>query len=106
VRGRVSQFIKVSGRRILPMDVEEVVALTPGLGDEYQIILDHPGEMEKLKVKAEIRPEIQNAEDVKKKMEEMIRKNLGIESEVELVSLGSLGRSLFKAQRVIKAYIT
>jgi len=104
VRGRVSQFIKVSGRRILPMDIEEVVALTPGLGDEYQIILDHPGELEKLKVKAEIRPEIQNAENVKKKMEETIRKNLGIESEVELVSLGSLGRSLFKAQRVIKAY--
>jgi len=104
VRGRVSQFIKVSGRRILPMDVEEVVALMPGLGDEYQIILDHPGELEKLNVKAEIRPEIQNAENVKKKMEEMIRKNLGIESEVELIPLGSLGRSLFKAQRVIKAY--
>jgi phenylacetate-coenzyme A ligase PaaK-like adenylate-forming protein len=41
---------------------------------------------------------------VKKKMEETIRKNLGIESEVELVPLGTLGRSLFKAQRVIKAY--
>jgi phenylacetate-CoA ligase len=104
VRGRVSQFIKVSGRRILPMDIEEVVALTSGLGDEYQIVLDHPGELEKLKVKAEIRPEIQNAEDVKKKMGEMIWKNLGIESEVELVPLGSLGRSLFKAQRIIKTY--
>jgi phenylacetate-CoA ligase len=104
VRGRVSQFIKVSGRRILPMDVEEVVAFMPGLGDEYQIILDHPGELEKLKIKAEIRPEIQNAENVKKKMEETIRKNLGIESEVELVPLGSLGRSLFKAQRIIKTY--
>ena len=104
VKGRASQFIKVSGRRILPMDIEEVVALMPVLGDEYQIILDHPGELEKLNIKAEIRPEIQNAESVKKEMEEMIRKNLGIESEVGLVPLGSLGRSLFKAQRVIKAY--
>ena len=103
VRGRVSQFIKVRGRRILPIDVEEVVAITPGLGDEYQIILDRPGELEMLKVKAEIRPD-QNPEDMKKKMEETIRKDLGIESEVELVPLGSLGRSLFKAQRVIKAY--
>jgi len=102
VRGRVSQFIKVKGKRILPMDIEEVVAITSGLGDEYQIILDSPGELEKLKVRAEIRPEIQNAEDVKNKLEETIRKNLGIESEVELVPLGSLGRSLFKAQRVIK----
>ena len=77
VRGRVSQFIKVRGRRILPIDVEEVVAITPGLGDEYQIILDRPGELEMLKVKAEIRPD-QNPEDMKKKMEETIQKDLGI----------------------------
>jgi len=104
VRGRVSQFIKVRGRRILPMDIEEVVAITPGVGDEYQIILDRPGELEKLKVKAELRPETGNPEDVKRKMEETIRKDLGIESDVELVPLGSLGRSLFKAQRIIKSY--
>jgi phenylacetate-CoA ligase len=104
VRGRVSQFIKVGGNRILPMDIEEVVAITPGLGDEYQIILDSPGELKRLKIKAEIRPETQNREEVKKKMEEAIRNSLCIESEVELVPLGTLGRSLFKAQRVIKAY--
>lgn len=104
VHGRVSQFIKVSGKHILPMDIEEIVAITPGLGDEYQIVLDHSGELKRLKVKVEIRPETQNPEDVQKKMEETIRKGLGIESEIELVPLGSLGRSLFKAQRVIKAY--
>jgi phenylacetate-CoA ligase len=104
VRGRVSQFIKVNGKRILPMDIEEVVALTPGLGDEYQIILDRPGELSGLKVKAEIRPESQNPEAMKKKLEETILKDLGIDSEVELVPIGSLGRSLFKAQRVIKTY--
>jgi phenylacetate-CoA ligase len=104
VRGRVSQFIRVGGKRVLPMDIEEVVAITPGLGDEYQIILESPGELKRLKVKAEVRPETKNQEAVKKKMEETIRKNLGIESEVELVPLGTLGRSLFKAQRVIKAY--
>jgi len=47
VKGRVGQFIKVSGKRILPMDIEEVVAIIPGLGDEYQIILDHPGELKR-----------------------------------------------------------
>ena len=104
VRGRVAQFIKVAGKSILPMDIEEVVAITPGLGDEYQIILDHPGELKRLKVKAELRFESQNAEEIKRKMEKTIHKNLGIESEIELVTLGSLGRSLFKAQRLIKAY--
>jgi len=104
VRGRVSQFIKVGGNRILPMDIEEIVAITPGLGDEYQIIVDSPGELKRLKIKAEIRPETQNQEEVKKKMEEMTRSNLGIEIEVEFVPLGTLGRSLFKAQRIIRTY--
>jgi phenylacetate-CoA ligase len=104
VRGRVSQFIKVGGKRILPMDIEEVVAITSGLGNEYQIILDSPGELKRLKIKAEIRPETQNRQEVKKRAEETIRKSLGIESEVELVPLGTLGRSLFKAQRIIRTY--
>jgi phenylacetate-CoA ligase len=104
VRGRVAQFIKVGGNRILPMDIEEIVATTPGLGDEYQIILDSPGELKRLKIKAEIRPETQNQEEVKREMEKMTRRNLGIEIEVEFVPLGTLGRSLFKAQRVIRTY--
>jgi len=104
VRGRVSQFIKVGGNRILPMDIEEIVAITPGLGDEYQIIVDSPGELKRLKIKAEIRPETRNQEELKKEMEEMIRRNLGIGIEVEFVPLGTLGRSLFKAQRIIRTY--
>ena len=104
VRGRVAQFIKVGGNRILPMDIEEIVAITPGLGDEYQIILDSPGELKRLKIKAEIRPETQNQEEVKKEMEEIARRHLGIEVEVEFFPRGTLGRSLFKAQRVIKTY--
>ena len=104
VRGRVAQFIKVGGNRILPMDIEEIVAITPGLGDEYQIILDSPGELKRLKIKAEIRPETQNQEEVKKEMEEIARRHLGIEVEVEFFPRGTLGRSLFKAQRVIRTY--
>jgi phenylacetate-CoA ligase len=86
------------------MDIEEIVAITPGLGDEYQIILDSPGELKRLKIKAEIRPETQNREELKKEMEEMARRKLGIEIEVELVPVGTLARSLFKAQRVMKTY--
>jgi phenylacetate-CoA ligase len=86
------------------MDIEEIVASTPGLGDEYQIILDSPGELKRLKIKAEIRPETQNREAVKREIEERAQKNLGIEIEVEFAPLGTLGRSLFKAQRVIRTY--
>jgi len=39
------QFTKPSGRCVLPTDIEEVVALTPELGNEYQTILDSLGEL-------------------------------------------------------------
>jgi phenylacetate-coenzyme A ligase PaaK-like adenylate-forming protein len=39
-----------------------------------------------------------------KKVEEAIHNGLGVESDVELVPKGSIGRVLFKAQRVITTY--
>ena len=39
-----------------------------------------------------------------KKVEEAIYNELGVESGVELVPKGSIGRVLFKAQRVITTY--
>ena len=104
VKGRVTDIIRVAGRKIMSIDVEEVVATTTGLGDEYQIIVDKPGELEKLKVKVEHKPEIKDLGAVRNQVEEALHRAMGVESEVELVEMGSIGRALFKAQRVIKAY--
>jgi len=103
VKGRVSQIIKIKGKKILPIDVEEVVASTPGLGEEYQLIVPKPGELERLKVKAEHRPEVENVAALRNRFEEAIYHQLGVESEVELVPLGTLSRAIFKAQRLIAA---
>ena len=34
--GRVSQIIKINGKRILPIDVEEIVAKTEGLENDFR----------------------------------------------------------------------
>jgi len=88
----------------MPIDVEEIVANIPQLGDQYQIIVDKPGKLERLKVKVEYRPETKDKGALRKQVEESIYRDLGVESEVELVEIGSIGRALFKAQRLITTY--
>ena len=104
VKGRVAHITKVAGKRIMPIDVEEVVAATLGLGDEYQIVVDKPGELDKLKLKVEYRPEVGDLGALRNQVEEALYRALGIESEVELVEMGSIGRALFKVQRLITTY--
>ena len=101
IKGRVTQRMKVGGRNILPIDIEEIVAGIPGLGNEYQIILDKPSELERLRLKVEFKPDIRDLHALKQKVEEAIYRDLAIESGVELVPVGTLERTLFKAQRVI-----
>lgn len=106
IKGRVAHIINVRGKRIMPIDVEEIVASTSGLGDDYQIVITKPEEQERLKVKAEYRPETGDLNALKNQFEGALTQNLGVESEVDLVPLGTLGRPLFKAQRVISAQET
>jgi phenylacetate-CoA ligase len=103
VRGRMVQIINVKDKKFFPIDVEEVLGTVPELGFDYQIIFDKP-KLDRLKLKVEYKPEVKDAHPLVKKVEEAIHKGLGVESEVELVPKGSIGRVLFKAQRVITTY--
>jgi phenylacetate-CoA ligase len=103
VRGRMVQIIDVKGKRFFPIDVEEILGTFPELGYDYQIIVDKP-QLDRLKLKAEYRSEIQDTGSLARRVEEGFHRGLGVESEVELVPKGSIGRVLFKAQRVITTY--
>ena len=104
VKGRVSQIIRVQGKKILPIDVEEVVASIPKLGDEYQIIVDAPGELTRMKVKLETRRGIRESAALRNWVEEAFNRELGVDSEVEIVPSGTIERAIFKAQRIIKTF--
>jgi len=103
VRGRMVQIIDIKGKKLFPIDVEEVLGTVSELGFDYQIILDKP-KLDRLKLKVEYKPEVKDARPLVKKVEEAIYNGLGVESDVELVPKGSIARVLFKAQRVISAY--
>ncbi|MFH1625161.1 MAG: AMP-binding protein [Pseudomonadota bacterium] len=104
VKGRISHIVKVAGKKVMPLDIEEVMASTEGLAENYQIVIDRPGELEKLKVKLEYQPGIQDLNNLRNRAEEAIHQNLGVKSEVELLERGSIVSDTYKAQRIIKTY--
>jgi phenylacetate-CoA ligase len=103
VRGRMLQLLNIEGKKFFPIDVEEVLGTFPALGYEYQIIKDKP-ELDRLKVKVECRPEAGDLRSLGSRIEEAFYNELGIGSEVEFIPMGSIGRALFKAQRLITTY--
>jgi len=103
VKGRVSHIIKVGDKRVMPIDIEEVIANIEGLGEQHQIILDRP-EPERLKLKVEYKPEITKLRALKETAEEGLWNDIGVKSEIELVPQGSIERVTFKAQRLIREY--
>jgi phenylacetate-CoA ligase len=103
VKGRVSQIIKIGGKNILPIDVEEVVAEFEGLENEFRIICQKP-EMKTLRLKIEHKSEVKDLSALREKVEETLFRKLGINAEVDLVPKGTLERVTFKAQRIEKLY--
>jgi phenylacetate-CoA ligase len=102
VKGRASQMIEVGGRKLLPIDVEEVLGGISGVGHEYQIVLDTPGKQERLRVRVEYTVSPDKVASLERRLKEALIEQLGIPAEVELVPVGSIGRALFKAMRIIK----
>ncbi len=103
VKGRVSQRISIGGKKILPIDVEEIVAGFDDLENEFRIICEKP-EMDILKLRVEHRDGVKGLTSLKGKIEEALFNELGLNAEVDMVSRGSLDRVTFKAQRVERLY--
>lgn len=99
VKGRVSQIMMIGGRKMLPIDIEEVLAGFEELENEFRIICEKP-DMDKLKLRIEHRSGVKELRVLQSKVEEALFNQLGVEAEVELVSAGILERVTFKAQRI------
>lgn len=103
VKGRVSQIIRIAGEKILPIDIEEIVAKIEGLETEFRIILEKP-EMNVLKLRLENKPEVKNLVALRDKIEGAVYQELKTRTEVDLVPKGTLERVTFKAQRIERLY--
>ena len=100
VIGRADDITKVKGVLLAPSAIEEVVRGIDGLSDEYEVIVDKVGDVDRITLKVELMP---GKEDLQKPIEETlqnqlrIKTNLGYKLEFHLYE--SLPRYDVKAKR-------
>lgn len=99
--GRHDDMVTISGVNIFASGIEDIVRKFPELGDEFQLVIEKRGELNKVTVKAEPRPEIDQSifPQLKGKLEEAIRQSITIRLPVEFVPFGTLPRFELKAKR-------
>ncbi len=106
ILGRSDDMIIVRGINVFPSQIEHVLMSIPEVGDNYQVIITRKGALDEITVKVEIKDEyftgeLSDMERLKKKIQERLREELGLRTNVELVEKGSLERFEGKAKRVL-----
>ena len=102
ILGRADEMIIYKGENFYPIQVEKVVRSFKELSNEYKIRLTKDEEMgiDIVTVVAEYIDETVNTEELKNKLKKTLREELAVTPEVELVKLGTLERTEFKAKRI------
>jgi len=105
ITGRSDDMLIVGGVNVFPSQIESVLLDTPGIGDQYQIIVDRDI-LDHLYVKAEVDAGTWNSpgfnkESLAKKVSENLTAVLTLRAKVELMEPGALPRTEGKAKRVI-----
>jgi phenylacetate-CoA ligase len=100
VIGRADDITKVKGVLLAPAAIEEVVRSIDGLGDEYEVIVDKLGDVDRIKLKVELIP---GAEDrlksVEARLKEQLRLKTNLAYRLEFYDYGRLPRYDVKARR-------
>ena len=100
VVGRADDITKVKGVLLSPAAIEEVVRGIEGLGDEYEVVVDKLGDIDRIKLKVEI---VSGSEDKVKSIEARLKDELRLKTNlgyrIEFYDYGQLPRYDVKAKR-------
>jgi phenylacetate-CoA ligase len=99
LRGRTDDMVIFRGVNFYPRQVETVLLRAPGLGPEYQIVLESDGGGERLTVLVETAPGCDPA--VAGRVRDELRDRLALSPEIRLCPAGTLERPPGKAVRVV-----
>ncbi|EJL89150.1 coenzyme F390 synthetase [Herbaspirillum sp. CF444] len=111
VRGRADDMLVVRGVNVFPSAVEDLVRKTPGLGDEYQLVInasvyDAAGFMKSIHVRVEQNnaksDASADADRLAAQLVHDIKQQLQVGAAVEVLPFGTLARSTHKAKRVVR----
>lgn len=103
VTGRTDDMIILRGVNLFPTQIEELILTVPGLAPQFQCVLDRPGRMDELTVRVESRPDasIAESEPQAARLRQLVKDRIGVTVAVEVLTPGSLDRSIGKARRLI-----
>jgi phenylacetate-CoA ligase len=106
IMGRCDDMLIINGVNIYPAQIEEVIMKVPEVGNNYQILVEKNGTLDKLTVKVEIYSkmftgDISAMETLRSKIKDHLKASIVINPVVELHEPGSLPAFEGKAKRVI-----
>ncbi len=100
VRGRADDITKVKGVLLSPAAIEEVVRAQEGLGDEYEVIVDKLGDMDRIKLKVELAQGYETRRaDIEGRLKDALRLKTNLGYRLEFYDFGKLPRYDVKARR-------
>jgi phenylacetate-CoA ligase len=101
VNGRLDDMLIIRGVNLYPTEVERVVLGVPGLGSNYQLVVERPSALDELTVVCELASSTADADALRPRVAHAVREAIGLAVHVELVPPGGLPRSEGKAVRVV-----
>jgi phenylacetate-CoA ligase len=99
LRGRTDDMVIYKGVNFYPRQVETLLLRTPGLGPEYQIVLDSDGGGERMTIVAETEPGCDASAAVRLRRE--LHDLLSLSPEIRLCAAGTIERAPGKSVRVV-----
>lgn len=102
VKGRADDITKVKGVLLSPAAIEEVVRSIDGLGDEYEVIIDKLGDIDRIKLKVELLKgckDIDKIHELKGILQDQLRLKTNLGYQIQFYDYGFLPRHDVKARR-------
>jgi phenylacetate-CoA ligase len=100
VVGRADDITKVKGVLLAPSAIEEVVRGIEGLSDEYEVVVDKKGDVDKISLKVELLPDHANQRDkIEAQLVDQLRLKTNLRYDLEFKEYGALPRYEVKAKR-------
>jgi phenylacetate-CoA ligase len=106
ITGRSDDMLIIRGVNVFPSQIEELILKQTGLSPHYVLEVSREGHLDELTVMAELKPELSAAskaarQEMAHALQHHIKSYIGVSTEVKVVDVGSIERSVGKAKRVI-----
>jgi phenylacetate-CoA ligase len=100
VVGRADDITKVKGVLLAPSAIEEVVRGTIGLSDEFEVVVDKVGDVDRITLKIELLPDAADQkETIQRQLTDQLRLKTNLGYKLEFHEYGTLPRYEVKAKR-------